>query len=76
MQPIVNVMDEAIIRLNKVMKNECICPSCKWEGNYNDCKTKHFGEYCGDKNEPPEMWGWEEWDDLVCPKCEAIITLK
>ena len=45
------------------------CPSCNWEGHDTECEIKHFGDYCGDKNEPAEQWGWEEWDDLICPKC-------
>ena len=53
------------------MKSECYCPKCKWEGNGIDASVKRFGAYCGVGS--PENWGWEEWDDLVCPKCGSVI---
>jgi len=51
-------------------KFKCICG---WKGNYSQCETKIFGGYCGKVNEPPELWGWEEWNGLACPKCGKEI---
>jgi len=46
---------------------------CGWKGESHECKTKTFGAYCGDENEPHELWGWEEWNNWACPKCESEI---
>jgi hypothetical protein len=40
--------------------------SCGWIGLGTDCKLKRYGEYCRGYN---EEYGWEEWDNLACPKC-------
>jgi len=49
------------------------CAYCGWGGNESECVCKTFGAYCGETNEPYELWGWEEWDNLACPKCEKEI---
>lgn len=47
--------------------------SCGWEGEGTDCKQKRYGEYCrGDNGE----YGWEEWDNLACPKCGKEVEEK
>ena len=48
---------------------ECTNSDCGWKGHDSECVLKHFGGYCGIEKEPWGNWGWEEWDDLVCPKC-------
>ncbi len=53
------------------MKNECYCPKCDWGGLMRDAISKHFGAYCGSRH--TDNWGWEEWDDLVCPDCETVL---
>ena len=54
-------------------KDVAKCPSCGWSGHDTECITKHFGGYCGDG--PSDNYGWEEWDDLVCPKCETAVDI-
>ena len=48
---------------------ECYCKKCDWEGSFSEAPVKHFGEYYGEG----DNWGWEEWDNLVCPKCGSIL---
>ena len=48
------------------------CPNCDWEGLISECNVKHFGDYTGDYDNP-DMMGWDEWDDLVCPKCDKVV---
>lgn len=55
----------------KKIKREVYCPKCNWEGMMKEGISKHFGEYLGAGS--PENWGWEEWDDLVCPNCETVL---
>jgi hypothetical protein len=55
------------------MKNECYCSKCDWEGSIGEAKTKHFGAYRGTGYTDTDTWGWEEWDDLVCPKCDTVL---
>jgi len=38
-----------------------------------EAKNKHFGAYCG--TGPSDNWGWEEWDDWVCPKCDNELVI-
>lgn len=51
------------------------CPTCNWEGDPIDCSLEHFGAYIGEEYQPHEEWGWEEWDDLVCPECNTIVEI-
>ncbi len=51
----------------------CSNKKCKWKGQEDECSIKRFGDYLGDKNEFPELWGWEEWDNFTCPKCGEEI---
>ncbi len=55
-----------------IIMGEIKC-KCGWQGYETECETKTFGAYCGNKNESPELWGWEEWTNLACPKCESEI---
>jgi len=53
------------------MINECYCPKCDWNGSMGEATVKRFGAYQGSGD--PDNWGWEEWEDLVCPKCETVL---
>ena len=53
-------------------RHEVRCPNCDWEGLMSECNVKHFGGYTGDQDNP-DMMGWDEWDDLVCPKCDKVV---
>ena len=53
--------------------DECWCSKCKWHGAIREAKNKHFGAYCG--TGPSDNWGWEEWDDWVCPKCDNTLVI-
>lgn len=46
------------------------CPFCKWEGHESKCAIKRSGAWIGNSVDDS---GWEEWDDLVCPKCEKEV---
>jgi len=46
-------------------KVRLFCPKCNLRFNESECLEKHFGNYVG----TGENGCWEEWDDLVCPKC-------
>ena len=50
---------------------DCWCRKCKKYWSFNEVKSKHFGDYCGTGDY--DNWGWEEWDDLVCPNCESVL---
>ena len=53
--------------------DECWCSKCKWHGSMKEAKIKHMGAYCGSGH--PDTWGWEEWDDMVCPKCGTVLVV-
>jgi len=46
------------------------CTKCNKIYHEEECKVKHFGDYVGQGTDY-DNWGWEEWDDLVCPTCES-----
>jgi len=45
---------------------------CKWKGEETELIQKRFGAYCGDKDDF-DNWGWDEWENLACPKCGREI---
>lgn len=57
------------------IESEVWCPKCKWKGMAVDCEVKHFGDYVGEGTDY-DTWGWEEWDDMVCPECETVVEFK
>ena len=50
------------------------CLNCGWIGYESDCELKKQGAYCG-PDDNYDIWGWEEWEDYLCPKCDKAIEV-